>query len=93
MSNPGKWLTDFSVSDSRADVDGLVPVQGYVKTGRPAEEVAIMEKAEHYFADAVFFEAPRDGKASVAQAFLYRSNGPPRDPDFEIGRASCRERV
>lgn len=82
MSNPGKWLTDFSVSDCRADVDGLVPVQGYVKTGRPAEEVAIMEKAERYFADAVFFEAPRDGKASVAQAFLYRSNGPPRDPDF-----------
>jgi hypothetical protein len=82
MSNPGNWLTDFCVADSRAVVDGLVPVQGYLKTGRPAEEVAIMEKAEHYFADAVFFEAPRDGKASVAQAFLYRSSGPPWDPSF-----------
>ncbi len=82
MSDPGNWLTHFSVADSRAVVDGLVPVQGYVKTGQPAEEVAIMEKAEHYRADAVFFEAPRDGKASVAQAFLYRSDGPARDPDF-----------
>lgn len=82
MSDPGNWLTHFSVADSRGVVDGLVPVQGYVKTGQPAEEVAIMEKAEHYRADAVFFEAPRDGKASVAQAFLYRSDGPAQDPDF-----------
>ena len=82
MSDPGKWLTDFGVADSRADVDGLVPVQGYDNIGRPAEEVAIMEKAAHYRADAVFFQAPRDGKAPVAQAFLYRSDGPARDPNF-----------
>jgi len=41
-----------------------------------------MEKAEHYGADAVFFEAPRDDKPPVAQAFIYRSHGPARDPDF-----------
>lgn len=82
MSNPVNWLTDFSIADSRAVVDGLVPVQGYIKDGRPAEEVALMEKAAHYRADAVFFEASRDGKASVAQAFLYRSDGPTMDPDF-----------
>jgi hypothetical protein len=82
MSDPGKWLTDFSDADSLAIVEGLVPCRGYVKTGRPAEEVAIMEKAVHYGADAVFFEAPRDGKAPVAQAFLYRSDGPTPDPDF-----------
>ena len=82
MSDPGNWLTDFSVADSHAVVDGLVPVLGYVKTGRQAEEVAIMEKAEHYGADAVFFEAPRDGKAPVAQVFLYRSEGPAGDRDF-----------
>ncbi|MDR3566448.1 MAG: N-6 DNA methylase [Syntrophobacteraceae bacterium] len=82
MSNPGNWLTDFSVGDSSALVDGLVPVQGYVKEGRPFEEVAIMEKAEHYRANAVFFEAPRDGKAPVAQAFIYRSDGPALDPEF-----------
>lgn len=82
MSNPSIWLADFSDADSRAAVDGLVPVYGYVRADRPAEEVAIMEKAEFYRADAVFFEAPRDGKAPVAQAFLYRSDGPERDPDF-----------
>ncbi len=82
MSDPGKWLTDFSDADSRAVVDGLVPVQGYDNADRPAEEVAIMEKAELYGAAAVFFEAPRDGKAPVAQAFLYRSDGPAQDPDF-----------
>ena len=82
MSDPGKWLADFGGADSRAVVDGLVSVQGYDNTGRPAEEVAIMEKAAHYRADAVFFQAPRDGKAPVAQAFLYRSDGPAQDPNF-----------
>lgn len=82
MSNPINWLTDFSDADSRAVVDGLVPVKGYIRTGRPVEEVAIMEKAKFYRANAVFFEAPRDGKAPVAQAFLYRSDGPAQDPDF-----------
>jgi N-6 DNA Methylase len=82
MSNPINWLTDFSDVNSYASVDGLVPVQGYIRTGRPVEEVAIMEKAERYGADAVFFEAPHDGKAPVAQAFIYRSDGPAKDPNF-----------
>lgn len=82
MSDRRNWLIDFRVADGRTVVDGLIPVQGYVKAGRPVEEVAVMEKAEHYGADAVFFEAPRGGKAPVAQAFLYRSDGPARDPDF-----------
>lgn len=67
---------------SGAVVDGLVPVQGYVKAGHPAEEVAIIEKAAHYGADAVFFEAPHDDKPPVAQAFIYRSDGPAKDPAF-----------
>ena len=67
---------------SGAIVDGLVSVQGYAKTGRPPEEVAVMEKAGHYRADAVFFEAARDSKPPVAQAFIYRSDGPAKDPDF-----------
>lgn len=82
MSNSGNWLRDFSIAGDHAIVDGLVPVQGYNNTDRPAEEVAIMEKAVHYGADAVFFEAPRDGKPPVAQAFLYRSDGPAKDSDF-----------
>lgn len=82
MSALGNWLTDFSVAKSRAVVDGLVSVQGYDNTHRPIEEIAIMEKAKHYEADAVFFEAPRDGKAPVAQAFIYRSDGPAQDQNF-----------
>ena len=34
----------------------LLSVIGYKRTGRPPEEVAIMEKAALYKADAVFFE-------------------------------------
>jgi molybdopterin converting factor small subunit len=82
MSNPGQWLTNFGGAGSGALVDGLVSVQGYAKAGRLPEEVAVMEKAAHYRADAVFFEAPRDGKPPVAQAFIYRSDGPAKDPDF-----------
>lgn len=82
MSNPGKWLIEFGAIGSRDVVNGLVPVLGYVKADRPTEEVAIMEKADYYGADAVFFEAPRHGKASVAQAFIYRSDGPAQSPDF-----------
>lgn len=82
MSDPGSWLIDFSRADSLAAVDGLVYVQGYVRTDRPAEEVAMIEKAEQYEADAVFFEAPREGQVPVAQAFLYRSAGPAQEPDF-----------
>jgi hypothetical protein len=63
-------------------VDGLVAVDGYNNAGRLPEEVATMEKAAHYGADAVFFEASRDGKPPVAQAFIYRSDGPAKDPDF-----------
>ncbi len=82
MNNPGNWLTDFSAADRHVVVDGLVPVHDYVQAGRPAEEVVIMEKARHYGADAVFFEAPRDGKAPVAQAFIYRSTGSAHDLEF-----------
>lgn len=82
MGNPINWLTDFRDVNSYASVDGLVTVQGYVRTDRPVEEVAIMEKAERYGADAVFFEAPHDGKAPVAQAFIYRSDGPAQDQNF-----------
>ncbi len=82
MSDPGLWLIDFGIAGSSAAVDGLVPVRRYAKTGHPPEEVAIMEKAKHYGADAVFFEAPRDGAPPVAQAFIYCSDGPARDPGF-----------
>lgn len=78
---PAQWLTSFR--SARVVVDGLVPVLDYIATGQPPDEVAVMEKAAHYGADAVFFEASRDGKPQVAQAFIYdRSDGPAKDPDF-----------
>lgn len=43
-----------------------------------------MEKAAHYRADAVFFEASEDGKPRVPQAFIYRSDGPAIDESFGI---------
>ena len=81
MNNPSHWLAEFSVGN-RADVDGLVSVYGYVKAGRPPEEVVVMEKAIFYGADAVFFQISRNGSPPVAQAFIYRSDGPVIDPDF-----------
>jgi hypothetical protein len=63
-------------------VDGLVPVKGYLRDGKPPEEVAMMEKAEEYGATAVFFEAGRDGRPPAAQAFIYVSDGPVRDKGF-----------
>ncbi|MBM4031390.1 MAG: SAM-dependent methyltransferase [Planctomycetes bacterium] len=43
-----------------------------------------MEKAEEYGATAVFFEAGRDGRPPIAQAFVYVSDGPVKDPDFAL---------
>ena len=82
MTNPEHWLAEFATGGNRAVVDGLVPVQGYTKADRPPEEVAVMEKAVAYRADAVFFQAPRDGNPPVAQAFVYRSDGPAQDENF-----------
>lgn len=82
MNNPQKWLTDFGVDGKCDVVDGLVSVKGYVKANRSADEVAIMEKADYYGADAVFFEASHDGKPPVAQALIYKSGGPENKSDF-----------
>ena len=65
-----------------AAVDGLIPVAGYGRDGRPPEEVAMMEKAEAYGAHSVFFEAGRNGRPSVAQAFVFVSDGPADDTEF-----------
>ena len=82
MADRGHWLLEFGAAGNDTTLDGLVPVGSYVRANRPPEEVAIMEKAAHYHADAVFFEARRDGKPPVAQAFIYRSDGPAQTPEF-----------
>ncbi len=65
-----------------APVDGLVFVAGYKSKGRPPEEVVMLEKAAAYGADAVFFEAGRNERPAVAQAFVFVSEGPADDPAF-----------
>jgi hypothetical protein len=82
MNTKRDWLFEFDRSSSGAVKEGIVSVKGYDRKGKPPEEVAIMEKALFYNAQAVFFEVPHDGKPPVAQAFIYRSEGPPQDPDF-----------
>ncbi len=82
MSDHGQWLLNLGSTAGSGPVDGLAPVAGYCKDGRPPEEVAMVEKAEEYGATAVFFEAGRDGRPPVAQAFIYVSDGPVRDMSF-----------
>ncbi|MBL7222991.1 MAG: hypothetical protein ISS72_03985, partial [Candidatus Brocadiae bacterium] len=82
MSNTVEWLMGLRKEANRAPVGGLVPVEGYRKNTRPPEEVAVMEKAEDYGATAVFFEAGRDGRPPAAQALVFVSDGPTRDPSF-----------
>lgn len=82
MSDRTQWLVDFEASTNTSDVDGLVPVNGYARDGRPPEEVAMMEKAAAYQAQAVFFEAGRNGGPPVAQAFIFVSDGPSDDGHF-----------
>jgi len=80
MGHPAQWLTDFGQEVTTPTVDGIVPVRGYSKRDRPPEEVAAMERAEDYGAAAVFFEAEREGRPPIAQAFVFVDDGP--DPDF-----------
>lgn len=82
MSDRAQWLVGFDASATSSDVDGLVPVNGYERDGRPPEEVAMMEKASAYQAQAVFFEAGRNGGPPAAQAFIFVSDGPADDPQF-----------
>src|SRR5215468_1783410 len=82
MSDRAKWLIDLDGATRDLSVDGLVPVNAYARDGRTPEEVAVMERAKTYGAHAVFFEASRNGRAPVAQAFVFVSNGPSDDPKF-----------
>jgi N-6 DNA methylase len=80
MSDRGQWLIDLG--GAAEAVDGLVPVDGYQPDGHRPEEVEMMEKAAAYGAYAVFFEAGRNGRPAVAQAFVFVSDGPADDPEF-----------
>lgn len=75
-----EWLID--VDRAALKVDGLIRVEGYVQSGRPMQEVATMEKAAHYGAHSVLFEAASDGSNSVAQAFVFVTKAVDDDPAF-----------
>jgi hypothetical protein len=82
MTDRAKWLLDLDASVQGMSVDGLVPVSGFERDGRAPEEIAMMEKAQSYGAQAVFFEAGRNGRSPVAQAFVFVSDGPAEDQQF-----------
>jgi N-6 DNA Methylase len=82
MDERAKWLIELDGRSPHPDVDGLVSVTDYDRDGRPPEEVAVMEKAKTYGAHAVFFEASRNDRPPVAQAFVFVSDGPADDPSF-----------
>lgn len=77
-----RWFAQLDESDTAQQIDGLVLVDGYSPTGRPPEEVATMEKARVYTAHSVFFEAGRNGRAPVPQAFVFVSKDGSDDQDF-----------
>lgn len=82
MNTSANWLFEFDRRISSVVNEGIVSVKGYDRLGRLPEEVAVMEKADFYKAQAVFFQAAHEGKPPIAQAFIYRSDGPAEDPDF-----------
>jgi hypothetical protein len=77
-----EWWSRLDQREVQSQIDGLVTVRGYKTTNRPPEEVVMMEKAREYGASAVFFEAARNGRPPVAQAFIYFANGPEEDREF-----------
>lgn len=74
VENPANWLIELSNQDTKSSFDGLVLVNGFRTLDLPPEQYAMMEKAENYGAHSVFFEASRNNRAPVAQAFIYISD-------------------
>ena len=77
-----EWLSEFDRLETPFSIDGLVGVEQYDPHGRPPEEVAVMEKAVIYKAHSFFFEAGRNGRVPVPQAFVYLSDNGTDDEEF-----------
>lgn len=82
MRNHQSWWSHLDGAENSAPLDGLVQVRDYKCAGQPPEEVVMMEKARLYGAAAVFFEAARNEKPPVAQAFIYIADSTEDDPAF-----------
>lgn len=87
MGDSPPWWDAWQSNSAAAR--GLLRVRGYERTGRPAEEVAIMEKAAEYGADAVFFELKQYGRRASAQAFIYGVDTLTNDREF----AECHRKL
>lgn len=74
------WLVNVDAATMR--MDGLVRVEDYDPTARPAAEVAVMEKAAIYGAHSVLFEAASDGANGPPQAFVFVTDGSEADEEF-----------
>jgi len=77
-----EWLFAISTSAALPSVDGLVAVKDFDPNGQPPDVVAVIERADSYGARAVFFEAQRQGRAPVAQAFIFDARDHADDARF-----------
>ena len=76
------WLEHLEQSENGLVVDGLVRVADYQRRDKPPEEVLVMERARDYGAKYVFFEAGRNGRPQVAQAFVFIASSHEEDAAF-----------
>ena len=82
--DPAGWLVELSNEDTKSSIDGLVLVKGFRALDLPPEQYEMMEKAESYGAHSVFFEAGRNKRSQVAQAFIYVSDHPGASDEFAL---------
>ena len=82
MSARSQWLFDLTATAEARMVDGLVPVYGYQDAVLTPEQTVVVEKAQTYGAQYVFFEAGRNGRPPVAQAFVFVSDGSTNNDAF-----------
>lgn len=79
----GAWLLNLGGARTDTLVDGIVLVADFDETTCEFPEVvAVWEQAKRLEAQAIFFEAQRDGRPPVAQAFIFTTDGPANDPGF-----------
>src|SRR5689334_18867197 len=79
----GSWLRGLAkpkaagrpTADTRVDLGGLVTVADEGWRGADPVQVALMEEAERYKADYVFFRAASATQPAVAEALVYVDDG------------------
>lgn len=82
MNARQQWWTHLDDTTVASNISGLIRVSDYSHGGKSPDEVAIIEKAREYGASSVFFEAGRNGRASVAQAFVFVAHSQEQNAAF-----------